>query len=135
MAMFSRGRAASEIRTGLFIRDYLEQHREACIVEMHRALKAAWAEINLRRRRENRYKPPTYESFGKYFRHFVALGMVEFSRESDMEYPPSGGDLLSIRDGKVVKSRRRFYRMTPRGHTEEVAWLDPVKALNPIYRQ
>jgi len=131
--MFARGRAASEIRTGVFIRDYLEEHGEACIIEVHRALKAAWAEINLKRRKEDRYKPPIYESFAKYFRHFITLGLVEFTKEVEMEFPPEGG-LLSIRDGRIVTSKRRFYRVSPKGHADAESWLDPIKALSSIYR-
>jgi len=123
-----RGRAASVIRTGAFIKQHLEQG-PAYIGEIHRALKDAWRAENQTRARADQVRPPTYESFGKYFRLCRELGLVELDHEEPMEEPPPGGPLKSIRDGKIVESSRRYYRLTARGSSEISAWEDPLAAL------
>ena len=134
-----KGRAASPIRTGQFIKKHLEDHEPACITDMHRALKAVISKENEDRKMDGTtlYRPPTYENFGKYLRNLVTLGLVEFSgEERDMELPPSDPNpLLSIRmvGGKprAVESKRRYFQLTERGRGEPLdgAWANPIKAL------
>lgn len=121
-----RGRGAWKIRTGLFIKEYLEKHGEAYISEIHKAYKEAWQGENAIRPKAKRVRTCTYESFGKYFRNLVKLELVEFSREEAMEYAPPGGELLTIQDNRVVPSVRRYYRLTDKGQAEEDAWFDPL---------
>ena len=137
-----RGRAASAIRTGLFIKAYFLGKQvtlgiikspifgksEACQSEIHAALKERYREENqLRKRRgECPLNPCTRENFGKYFRHLVTLGLVDFTgREEPIEFPPPGVTLLSIRGDEVKPSQRRFYRLTALGEAELLAWEDP----------
>lgn len=124
-----RGRAASAIRTGAFIKQYLEAHGPAYIAEIHYALKQAWRNINEGRPRERRVAPPTYESFGKYLRNCRELGLVELDHEEAMEEVLPGGPLKSIRGGKIVDSTRRYYRLTTRGTEDTESWDDPIRAL------
>lgn len=125
-----RGRTGWTIRPGLFIKEYLESHDEAYISEIHRAYKAAWAEVNSLRDKKTHIHTATYENFRKYFDHLIKLGLVEFSREEAMEFVPAGGELLSIREGEVVPSTRRYYRLTDKGREEEDMWFNP-----PYYRR
>jgi len=123
-----RGRAASAIRTGLFIKAYLLEHGEACQSEIHAALKERYREENSNRKKRGEFplNPCTRENFGKYFRHLVTLCLVEFTgREEPMEFPPPGVTLLSIRGDEVVPSQRRFYHLTALGEAEVLAWEDP----------
>lgn len=122
-----RGRAASPIRTGLFIRQYLSDHSEAYQAEIHRALKESVKAINQEMGRH--IHPCTYESFGKYFRQLVTLGLVEFTgKEQETEIM---AELSSIRKKQIgtrstysiVRSMRRYYRLTGKG--TEAEWEDP----------
>jgi len=115
------------VRPGHFIKDYLATQGEASISEIHRAYKERVRELGPRG-----IRVMTYESFGKYFRHFVRLELIQFTgREEEIEYPPTGVTLLSIRNGEVVRSRKRYYALTPTGQTEIAAWDNPIKALYP----
>ena len=78
----------------------------------------------------NRIRTATYENFRKYFDHLIRLGLVELSREEAMEFVLAGGELLSIREGEVVPSTRRYYRLMDRGREEEDMWFNP-----PYYRR
>ena len=131
-----RGRAASEIRTGQWIKRYLETHGEACIADLHAALRGEIREMNEDRKQQGvpLYRAPTYENFGKYFRNLVALGLIEFTgREAPIEIVFGKKPLLSIRQtdstAEVVPSMRRFYRLTTAGTAEppEGRWGNPIK--------
>jgi len=121
-----RGRAASTVRTGMFIRQYLLAHGEASIIEIHQAFKDAIKAENANRKRPIR--KPTYESFSKYFRNLRTLGLVEFigREETTMK-----AGLLSIRGTAIVPSVKRFYRLTALGAVDPAndGWYDPIKAL------
>ena len=134
-----RGRAAAEIRTGLFIRDWLEKVGEDSITGMHGALKSEIGRRNLLRPKEKWLRAPTYESFLKYFGHLRRWGLVEFVREEPTEWVPHE-KLVSIRmvgpwpDARplppmnVVPSTRRIYRLSALGRRPEVdfLWDDPL---------
>lgn len=134
-----RGGAAREIRTGLFIRDWLERVGEDSIIGIHGALKSEIGRRNMLRPKAKRLKAPTYESFAKYFGHLRRWGLVEFVREEPMEYPPHD-KLISIRmvgpwpnarplpPMNVVPSTRRIYRLSALGKRPEMdfLWGDPL---------
>ena len=134
-----RGGAAREIRTGRFIRDYLEKVGETSIAELHGALKSAIGLRNLVRPKAKWLKAPTYESFLKYFSHFRRWGLVEFVRDEPTEWVYHE-KLVSIRmlepwpDARplprteVVPSTRRVYRLSALGRRPEMdfLWDDPL---------
>jgi len=134
-----RGRAAAEIRTGRFIKQYLERVGETYIAEIHGALKSQIGLRNLTRPKSKWLKVPTYESFYKYFTHLRRLGLVEFVRDEPTEYVYSE-KLLSIRmagpwpDARplppmnVVPSTRRIYRLSAFGKSPQadILWDDPL---------
>lgn len=134
-----RGGAAKEIRTGRFIKAWLEKVGEDSISGMHGALKSEIARRNLRRPKAKWLKAPTYESFLKYFGHLRRLGLVELAREEPPEWVYHE-KLLSIRltgpwpdarplpPTEVVPSVRRFYRLSALGRRPEVdvLWDDPL---------
>lgn len=130
-----RGRAANPIRTGQWIKKRLGEVGSASITELRNDLKAEIVDLNQDRRDQGEcaYRAPTYESFRKYFGNLRALGLVECIEEREMEFPPKGGGLLSIRkiDGKavVVPSTIRVYALTARGKAEPIEgmWADPIK--------
>jgi len=134
-----RGGAAREIRTGLFIRDWLERVGEDSISGIHGALKSEIGRRNYLRPKAKQLRAPTYESFAKYFGHLRRWGLVEFVREEPMEYPPHD-KLISIRmagpwpdarplpPANVVPSTRRIYRLSALGKRPEMDffWEDPL---------
>jgi len=133
-----RGRAASEIRTGRFIKKYLEKVEEDSLTGIHGALKSQIGLINLKRPKARRLGAPTYESFVKYFGHLRRWGLVEFVREAPTEWTHE--KLISIRmtgpwtDAKplpptsIVPSTRRIYRLSGKGKLPEMdfLWDDPL---------
>ncbi len=134
-----RGGAAREIRTGRFIRDWLEKVGEDSITGIHGALKSQIGIRNLVRPKAKWLRAPTYESFLKYFGHLRRLGMVEFVREEPTEWVYHE-KLVSIRmtglwpDARplppmqVVPSTRRIYRLTALGRSAQMdfLWDDPL---------
>lgn len=133
-----RGRAASLIRPGRFIRAWLERVGEASISEMHQKLTSEIGKINALRPKAQRLRAPTYESFHKYFDRLRRLGLVEWVRDKPME-AEWGGQLLSIRVGPRPDSEarpsavieggtRRVYRLSAAGKAPELAvlWDDPL---------
>jgi len=136
-----RGRAAAEIRTGRFIRAYLEQVGEASISDLHGALITEIGRRNQLRPKARRLQAPTYESFYKYFWRLRQWGLVEWVRDEPTVDVPHDR-LLSIRmvgpwpkppavglpETEVVPSTRRIYRLSALGKTPEMAvlWDDPL---------
>jgi len=121
-----RGRAASIIRTGIFIRQYLLTSGEASITEIHQALKDEIRAENANRKRPIR--KPTYESFSKYFRNLRTLGLVEFAGKEEATMKTG---LLSIRSTGIVPSVKRFYRLTTSGSADPPhdGFYDPIRVL------
>ncbi|GAI78371.1 unnamed protein product [marine sediment metagenome] len=134
-----RGGAAKEIRTGHFIREWLEKVGDDSITGMHGALKSKIGRRNLLRPKAKWLRAPTYESFVKYFGHLRRWGLVEFVREEPTEWVPHE-KLISIRmvgpwpDARplppvnVVPSMRRVYRLSDLGKQPEMdfLWDDPL---------
>lgn len=133
-----RGRAAAEIRTGHFIKEWLEKVGEDSIIGIHGALKSEIGRRNMLRPKVKWLKAPTYESFVKYFGHLRRLRLVEFVREAPTEWVHE--KLVSIRmmapwpddrplpEMEVVPSARRIYRLSALGRRPEVdiLWDDPL---------
>ncbi len=134
-----RGRAASEIRTGRFIRDYLERYGEGYLSEIHSSLKSEIGKHNLLRPKSKWLRSPTYESFVKYFGHLRRLHLVEWVRDEPTEFVFTE-KLLSIRmtgpwqdaepmpTTEVVRSTRRVYRLSNAGRDPRLdfIWDDPL---------
>ena len=116
------GRAASEYRPGLFIKHYFEEHGEACAADIYYALSQEIKKMNKERVEigEKAFRRPNYSSFAKYFHWFKLLGLVESTGKTE----PAIYDFLE---------KKRFYRLTDKGITEEVAWQDPVRAVHPEF--
>ena len=134
-----RGGAAKEIRTGHFIKAWLEKVDEDSITGIHGALRSEIGRHNLLRPKAKWLRAPTYESFLKYFGHFRRWGMVEFVQEEPTEYV-AHEKLISIRmvgpwpdaqplpPTQVVPSTRRVYRLSALGRRPEMdfLWDDPL---------
>lgn len=120
-----RGRAASTIRTGLFIKEHLASVKEDFPANIHRELKK-------RLKQAGRKRTPTYHSFLRYFHHLVSFGLIEFTgREEAMKFEKGQRipDLLQLRDSvspKVVTGVIRYYRLTEAGKADNEAWYDPT---------
>ncbi len=117
------GRAASEHRPGLFTKQYLISHGEACAADVFHALRENLERIN-RERIELSEKPIrgcVYNSFFKYFFWYILMGLVEPTDRRE----PAIYDFLK---------ERRFYRLTDKGKTEVRAWEDPVAVAHPEFR-
>ena len=119
-----RGRGASTIRTGLFIKEHLLAVGEDYPASIHRTLKQ-------RLKQAGRKRTPTYHSFLRYFHHLVSFGLIEFTgREEAMKFDKGQNipDLLQLRDStspKVVTGVVRYYRLTEAGKTDDDAWYNP----------
>ena len=117
------GRAASEHRPGLFTKQYLMEHEEACAADIFYALRENLERIN-KERIETGEKPIrgcTYNSYAKYFFWFVMMGLVEPTDRHE----PAIYDFLEERD---------FYRLTDKGKAEVRAWEDPIVVAHPEFR-
>jgi hypothetical protein len=117
------GRGASEHRPGIFIKRYLEEHREACCADIYYALSEEIERLNTARAEigEARFKRPNYSSFSRYFHWFLILGLTERTGETE----PAIYDFLQ---------KRVFYRLTEKGKTEVRAWEDPIMVAHPEFR-
>lgn len=138
-----RGRAAQPIRPGLTIKSVLlgqlplrtgELVSEAAITDIHSAYKNLTKQENALRPKAKRLRGMTYRSFITLFKFAQLLGLVELVREEPMQYPPPGGDLLSVRkpDGiHVAISVRRVFKLSALGAEDERSWTN----LNRAWRE
>lgn len=117
------GRAASEHRPGLFTRQYLTEHGEACAADIFYALRQNLERINRERIEigEKRIRGPTYNSFAKYWHWFKVLGLIE---PVDRREAP----IYDFLEEKV------FYHLTDKGKAEVRAWEDPIMVAHPELR-
>lgn len=138
-----RGRAATPVRPGLVAKSVLlgetplatgEFVYEAAITDLHNAYRELVRRENALRPRAKRLKPMTMQSFKTLFKFAQLLGLVELVREEPMQFPPPGGNLLSIRrpngefNARVVISTRRIFKLTPVGTEDEKSWTNLCKA-------
>lgn len=117
------GRAASEHRPGVFSKEYLREHSEACAADVFYALRENLEAIN-RERVEVGEKPIrgcTYNSFAKYWHWFKLLGLIE----------PVDRREVPIYD---FLEERVFYRLTDKSKAEVRAWEDPIAFSHPELR-
>lgn len=125
--MVLRGRAASPIRPGLFIREQLLLKEELNPAEIHSRLHDLVREINKLRQPSQSIRAPTWASFYRYFKHLEYFRLVERTgrTESVLIAPEK---LLHISDRGVVPARRVFYRLTEAGRAEPLheAFENPV---------
>jgi hypothetical protein len=106
------------IPTGLFIRQYLLEHGEAHPSEIHRALREEYYLVNQGRRRKEKIRPPTFQSFMRYMGQMRYFGLVEFSgREESIEK----SEVPWLSEGTV-----RYYRLSDRGKMTPLAeeWVN-----------
>ena len=133
-----RGRAASPIRPGLFIRDHLlacdnyEDHPS----NIHRAYKKAMKDAYY----PKKIHAATFPSFLRYIHAMVQLDLLEFTgREGPMIFPDQIGKgqppLLQIRKANshtsVVDGVVRYYTITAHGHNNlnSQDWYNPYGEL------
>ena len=117
------GRAASEHRPGLFTKQYLTEHSEACAADIFYALRRNLEAIN-KERIEIGDKPIggcTYNSFAKYWHWFKLLGLIESVDKRE----------AAIYD---FLEERRFFKLTDKGKVEVRAWEDPIAVTHPELR-
>ncbi len=117
------GRAASEHRPGLFTKQYLMQHGEACAANIFYALRENLERINVERIEigEKPIRGCTYNSYAKYFFWYIMMGLVEpTSRHEPAIY--------------YFLQKRVFYRLTDKGKDEVRAWEDPIAVAHPEFR-
>lgn len=124
------------LRPGAFIREHLSGMGEDHPSAIHRALREAYDTYYPRKRgRRRERRPPTFQSFLRYFHALVQLGMLEFTgREEPMEFSKQAKlpDLLQLRDGikpAVVSGVCRYYRITGRGSIANAEWDNPYAFL------
>ncbi len=118
----SWGRGGSEYRPGIFTKQYLVEHGEACAADVYRALGEEIEKLNQERIgiEEKLFRRPNYSSFSRYFHWFLILGLIKRTDRQE----PAIYDFLE---------KRVFYRLTDRGRAEVRAWEDPVRAAHPEF--
>ncbi|MFC1982634.1 hypothetical protein ACFLV5_02465 [Chloroflexota bacterium] len=117
------GRAASEHRPGLFTKQYLMEHDEACAAEVFSALRENLERINSERVEigESPIRGCTYNSFAKYWHWFKFLDLIE----------PVDRREISVYD---FLEERVFFRLGAKGMAEVRAWQDPIAIAHPELR-
>lgn len=117
------GRGASEHRPGLFTKQYLTEHGEACAADIFRALSEEIKRLSQERIEigEKPLRRPNYSSFSKYMHWFLILGLIERTDRRE----PAIYDFLE---------KRVFYKLTDKGRAEVRAWEDPIAAAHPEFR-
>jgi hypothetical protein len=117
------GRGASEYRPGLFTKQYLIKHVEACAADIFYALRKNLERINNERLElgEKPIKGCTYNSYAKYWHWFAILGLIDRTDRQE----PAIYDFLE---------KRVFYRLTDMGKAEVRAWQDPIGVAHPEFR-
>jgi hypothetical protein len=116
------GRAASDYRPGLFVKQYFAEHGEVCCADVFRALKENLERMNGERVEtgELPIRGSTYNSFAKYWHWFKLLGLIEpVNRREASIYP--------------FLEQRVFYRLTGKGKDEKQGWDDPVRTAHPEF--
>lgn len=126
-----RGRAASQIRPGLMIREFLGSNGSASVSELHRHYKSLVKEINRSRPRGKESKPMVYTSFACYLHNCARLGLVEVADEPllPIEGKETHGLMFIKGSGnkaKVVNSGQRRYQLGPNFGAMEY-WENPAK--------
>ena len=116
------GRAGSQYRPGIFIKQYFMEHGEACAADIYYALSEEIERLNAARAEigETPFRRPNYSSFSRYFHWFLILGLIERTGRRE----PAIYNFLK---------QRQFYRLTAKGQSEEGAWQDPVRAAHPEF--
>ena len=117
------GRGASQYRPGLFIKEFLLEHREGCVADMYRELSERIEQLNLSREAigEKPIRRPNYSSFAKYFHWFKKMKLVRVTKRHEPAIY------------KFLK-RRQFYELTNEGIDSVEAWKDPIRAAHPELR-
>jgi len=137
-----KGRANTPVRPGFVIKNILlgqqaifptgELAMEASIVDLHRTYKELIKRENQSRPIIRQLRGMTYRSFATLFKFAQLKGLVELIREEEMEKPPPGGPLLSIRriggEFRVVESKIRVFRLTDAGRQDERSWANLCKS-------
>lgn len=119
------GRAALDYRPGHFIKEYLDQHDQACVSEIYKALAQQIIDLNEERSKSAPPVPspirrPNYHSLSTYFHWFLILDLIERTGKTK----PAKLDFLQ---------ERVFYRLTEKGKGESLAWSDPIAAAHPEF--
>jgi len=120
---WTRGRAASELRPGLFIREHLQEVEEDFIANMHRAYKEEIKKRNERRPKGQKLRKPTYQTFTNYVWHLANLGLLQFVREE-----------MTDRLEEKGLAPRHYFRLATDADLENEAWLYPKLAKYKINR-
>lgn len=142
MTTVRRGKAITPARPGVLIKQVLSGQRplpdvgivnEAAIVDLANAYKQFIAEQNQLRPLKSKLKGMTYPSFLKLFKFAQLLNLVELVREEKMLFPPSNGNLYSVRKGvrggiSAAISNRRIFRLSQRGIDDDLSWTDLCRA-------
>jgi hypothetical protein len=117
------GRAASEYRPGLFTKQYLVKHGEACAADIFHSMDNEITRLNQERIEigEKPFRRPNYSSFARYMHWFVILKLIERTGKTE----PAIYSFLK---------QRVFYRLTKEGKSKIKPWADPVMAAHPKFR-
>lgn len=129
----SRGIASRNIRTGLFIKNHLQQVSEDYIENIHRAYKDTYKADWITNHPPNKIfhgHVCTYASFNRYFHHLISWGLVVFVREDiiTMQSKPTVPALIQadVQSGTVRKATVHYYSLTQLGQSNHPAWENPA---------
>lgn len=143
-----RGRAASPIRPGLMVKQFLSGElpladgrtvSEASIVELFNAYKSRVDYHNQFYERKHAIKGMNHRSFYTMFRFAQLLGLVEFVREEAADWHRTGQITKSSSLTRVERSpetgrlsvrvsNRKVFKLTSIGELDVKSWLDLTRA-------
>jgi len=124
------------VNLGLFIKDYLTEHGEACQQDIHESYRNTLREIYERAgRRFTKMDGRKYHSFTRFFSFLKQLDFVEVSgKEEPSIFQERFKESYPEREMPVKISPRTYYKLTDEGEkAPDVDWSNPLRTLYPKF--
>ena len=105
-------------KIGLFVRSYLQEHREGSPTDIHKAYKSTYR--GQKTSKGNIYRLGTYQSHAVYIAGLVVAGLVERVEDS--------GNGARFRGDDSVAPERTLVRLTRKGErANDYVWSHPLR--------
>lgn len=124
------------VNLGLFIKDYLIEHGEACQQDIHESYRDALREMYERAgRRFTKMDGRKYHSFTRFFSFLKQLGFVEVSgKEEPSIFQERFKEFYLEREMPERIPPRTYYKLTDKGKkASDVDWSNPLRTLYPHF--
>lgn len=105
---------------GIFIRDFLREHRESSPTDIHQAYKREYR--GAKTSKGNPYRIGTYRSQLVYIRSLARIGLIERTERVEVGDDPIGDPIREDLEPKV------FFRLTGKGERAgDYVWSHPLR--------